>query len=53
MSLEKRKEIGKSMFKYGGKIVWAASDAKAKELFDELMVKREAYRKAGGHFGKK
>jgi hypothetical protein len=50
MSLDKKTEIRKKMFKYGGKIVWAPSDTKAKALFDELMKLRDDYIRAGGKF---
>jgi hypothetical protein len=55
MSLQSKKKNAArtKMFPLGTKMVWAATDAEAKKIFDSLMKLREEYRKAGGIFKKK
>lgn len=54
MSLQERKnKARKKMFPLGTKMVWAATDAEAKKIFDLLLKLRNEYREAGGIFKKK
>jgi len=52
MSLDRKKSVRKRMFPYGAKIVWASSNAVAKQRFEELLKLRDEYVKAGGAFKK-